>query len=184
MLDAVGLPVTRLVRMRVGPVRLGGLAPGERRELTHDEVVALRQPRGRVALSLGAPRRRSRRREVPMRLRAARGAIRVPRTTVRRCSHPPSGCCRPMLERNEVDTDDLVSIIFTATQDLRSAFPAEAARRMGLGRVPLMCAQEIPVEGSMPSVVRVLVHFHSDRTLDEVAHVYLDGAESLRDDLG
>jgi chorismate mutase len=55
---------------------------------------------------------------------------------------------------------------------------------MGLGRVPLMCAQEIPVEGSMPSVIRILVHFHSDRTLDEVEHVYLDGAESLRDDVG
>ena len=89
-----------------------------------------------------------------------------------------------ILERNAVDPDDLVSILFTATEDLRSAFPAEAARRMGLGRVPLLCAQEIPVEGSMRSVIRVLVHFHSDRTLDEVAHVYLDGAESLRDDVG
>jgi chorismate mutase len=74
--------------------------------------------------------------------------------------------------------------MFTATGDLRSAFPAEAARRMGLGRVPLMCAQEIPVEGAMPSVIRILLHFHSDRTLDEVVHVYLDGAESLRDDVG
>jgi monofunctional chorismate mutase len=88
-----------------------------------------------------------------------------------------------MLQGNEIADDDLVSIMFTATDDLRSAFPAEAARRMGLGRVPLMCAREIPVEGSMPSVIRVLVHFHSDRTLDEVLHVYLDGAESLRDDV-
>ena len=86
--------------------------------------------------------------------------------------------------RNAVDPDDLVSILFTATEDLRSVFPAEAARRMGLGRVPLLCAQEIPVEGSMRSVIRVLVHFHSDRTLDEVVHAYLDGAESLRDDVG
>ena len=88
-----------------------------------------------------------------------------------------------MLQRNGIDTEDLVSILFTATDDLRSAFPAEAARRMGLGRVPLMCAREIPVDGAMPSVIRVLVHFHSDRSLDEVAHVYLDGAESLRDDV-
>jgi chorismate mutase len=88
-----------------------------------------------------------------------------------------------LLDRNAVATDDLVSILFTATDDLRSAFPAEAARRIGLGRVPLMCAREIPVEGSMPSVVRVLMHFHSERALDEVVHVYLDGAESLRDDL-
>jgi chorismate mutase len=88
-----------------------------------------------------------------------------------------------VLARNAVETDDLVSILFTATDDLSSVFPAEAARRMGLGRVPLMCAREIPVSGAMPHVVRVLVHFHSDRGLDEIEHVYLDGAESLRDDL-
>ena len=89
-----------------------------------------------------------------------------------------------MLERTAIETGDLVSILFTVTADLRSAFPAEAARRMGLGLVPLMCAQEIPVEGSMPSVVRALMHFHTDRELGDVSHVYLDGAESLRDDLG
>jgi chorismate mutase len=88
-----------------------------------------------------------------------------------------------MLQRNAIQDDDLVSCMFTATDDLRSAFPAEAARRMGLGRIPLLCAQEIAVEGSMPSVIRVLLHFHSDRSLDEVVHVYLDGAESLRDDV-
>jgi chorismate mutase len=55
---------------------------------------------------------------------------------------------------------------------------------MGLGHVPLMCAQEIPVRGSMPRVVRILLHFHTDRGQDELAPVYLDGAESLRDDLG
>ena len=89
-----------------------------------------------------------------------------------------------LIERNDIGSDDLVSILFTVTDDLRSAFPAEAARRMGLGRVPLLCAREIPVEGSMPSVVRVLLHFHTDRGLDQVVHAYLDGAETLRDDLG
>lgn len=88
-----------------------------------------------------------------------------------------------VLTRNEVVAEDLVSILFTVTDDLRSAFPAGAARRMGLAAVPLMCAREIPVEGSMPSVVRVLVHFHSERRLDQVEHVYLEGAGSLRDDL-
>ena len=62
-------------------------------------------------------------------------------------------------------------------------FPAEAARRMGMGAVPLMCAREIHGRGCHGSVVRVLMHFHSERTLDEVLHVYLDGAEVLRDDL-
>jgi chorismate mutase len=119
-----------------------------------------------------------------MRLRAARGAIRVPPDDGDGLLGATERLLSAILERNAVDPDDLVSILFTATEDLRSAFPAEAARRMGLGRVPLLCAQEIPVEGSMRSVIRVLVHFHSDRTLDEVAHVYLDGAESLRDDVG
>ena len=89
-----------------------------------------------------------------------------------------------IVSRNAVANEDLISILFTVTDDLRSAFPAEAARRMGLGAVPLMCAREIPVAGSMPSVVRVLMHFHTEASLAEIAHIYLDGAESLRDDLG
>ena len=117
-----------------------------------------------------------------MRLRAARGAIRVPSDDVDALLGSTERLLSAVLQRNEIDDEDLVSIMFTVTEDLRSAFPAEAARRMGLGRVPLMCAQEIPVAGSMPSVVRILAHFHSERSLDEVEHVYLDGAESLRDD--
>ena len=119
-----------------------------------------------------------------MRLRAARGAIRVPSDDGDALLGSTERLLLAVLQRNGIDPEDLVSIMFTATEDLRAAFPAEAARRMGLGRVPLMCAQEIPVEGSMPSVIRILVHFHSDQTLDEVEHVYLDGAESLRDDVG
>ena len=83
-----------------------------------------------------------------------------------------------------VEGVDLVSALFTVTDDLRSAFPAEAARRMGLGVIPLMCAREIPVEGSMPRVVRILMHFYTERGATEVVPVYLDGAEALRDDLG
>ena len=118
-----------------------------------------------------------------MRLRAARGAIRVPSDEGDALLGSTERLLSTVLQRNAIDPEDLVSIMFTATEDLRSAFPAEAARRMGLGRVPLMCAQEIPVQGSMPSVIRILLHFHSDRTLDEIVHVYLDGAESLRDDV-
>ncbi len=118
-----------------------------------------------------------------MRLRAARGAIRVPSDDGDALLGSTERLLSAVLQRNTIDPEDLVSIMFTATEDLRSAFPAEAARRMGLGRVPLMCAQEIPVHGSMSSVIRILLHFHSDRTLDEIVHVYLDGAESLRDDV-
>lgn len=118
-----------------------------------------------------------------MRVRAARGAIVVQGGSADDVLEATERLLIGVFERNAIETDDLISILFTATEDLVTAFPAEAARRMGLGRVPLMCAREIPVEGSMPSVVRTLVHFHSDRALDEVMHVYLDGAESLRDDL-
>jgi chorismate mutase len=118
-----------------------------------------------------------------MRLRAARGAIRVRSDDGETLLDATQRLLGAMLQRNAVETEDLVSVLFTATDDLRSVFPAEAARRMGLGHVPLLCAQEIPVEGAMPSVVRVLMHFHSERGLDEVVHVYLDGAESLRDDV-
>jgi chorismate mutase len=118
-----------------------------------------------------------------MRLRAARGAIRVPSDEGDVLLGSTERLLSSMLQRNDIDTDDLVSIMFTATEDLRSVFPAEAARRMGLARVPLLCAQEIPVEGAMTSVIRILVHFHSGRSLDEIVHVYLDGAESLRDDV-
>ena len=119
-----------------------------------------------------------------MKVRAARGAIVVGGDLAERVLGASERLVGTMLERNAIETEDLVSILFTVTADLRSAFPAEAARRMGLGLVPLMCAQEIPVEGSMPSVIRALMHFHTERGLADVSHVYLDGAESLRDDLG
>ena len=118
-----------------------------------------------------------------MRVRAARGAIVVARDDAETLLAATGRLLQALVERNAVDHKDLISILFTVTDDLRSAFPAEAARRMGLGLVPLMCAQEIPVEGSMPSVVRLLAHFQSERALEDIVHVYLDGAESLRDDL-
>lgn len=118
-----------------------------------------------------------------MKVRAARGAIVVAEDTAASVHASTGRLLASLLERNGVDHDDLISILFTVTDDLRSAFPAEAARRMGMGDVPLLCAREIPVAGAMPSVVRVLMHFHSERALDQVTHVYLDGAEKLRDDL-
>jgi chorismate mutase len=118
-----------------------------------------------------------------VRVRAARGAIVVKDGSAEGLLSATQKLLEAMLQSNRVAKADLISILFTATDDLRSAFPAEAARRMGLGLVPLMCATEIPVEGSMTSVVRVLVHFNSDAAIEDIVHVYLDGAESLRDDL-
>lgn len=94
---------------------------------------------------------------------------------------------RTLLERmmhdNGIGHDDLISIFFTATPDVHSCFPALAARQLGLGDVPLMCAQELDIDGGMPLCVRVMMHFNSSRTRAELHHVYLESARSLRDDL-
>ena len=90
---------------------------------------------------------------------------------------------REIFAQNEVDTDRLVSMILTATPDLHSEFPALAARQLGIGDVPLLCAQEIDVNGAMPRVIRVMVHIESDVPRSEIRHVYLRGAAALRRDL-
>jgi chorismate mutase len=118
-----------------------------------------------------------------VRVRAARGAIVSSDVSAEGVLGSTERLLAALLDRNGIALDDLISILFTATDDLNSAFPAEAARRMGFGLVPLMCAREIPVEGSLRSVIRVLIHFYTDGEMDEIVHVYLDGAESLRDDL-
>jgi chorismate mutase len=88
-----------------------------------------------------------------------------------------------MLERNGVDHDDLISILFTATEDLTSVFPATAARAAGLGDVPLICARELAIDGATPRCIRVLMHLQTERDRSELRHVYLEGAKGLRDDL-
>jgi monofunctional chorismate mutase len=116
--------------------------------------------------------------------RGARGAIRVREDTRDAVLEATDRLLRELLQRNGLEAEQLVSVIFTATEDLTSVFPAEAARRIGLTSVPLLCAREMSVKDSMQSVIRVLMQFHSERSLSEIEHVYLDGAEALRDDLG
>lgn len=86
-----------------------------------------------------------------------------------------------MMRQNGLAADDVVSILFTATEDLTSAFPAEAIREVGLRTVPVLCAREVAVAGAMTRVVRVLMHV--EREAPEVTHVYLGETRSLRDDL-
>jgi chorismate mutase len=88
-----------------------------------------------------------------------------------------------LLKRNRVEHDDLVWIIFTATDDLRSEFPAVAARNLGLGDVPLLCARELAVGHGNPMTVRVLVSCYSTTPRARLRHVYLHDARHLRDDL-
>ncbi len=88
-----------------------------------------------------------------------------------------------VMAANDLDVDDFISVIFTATSDLVSEFPAYAARRLGFGDVPLLCARELEIAGSMPRVVRMLAHVETDLPRNEITHVYLHGAAQLRTDL-
>ena len=117
-----------------------------------------------------------------MKLRALRGAITVAGNDRDAILEGTEELVREVMDRNALTADDLVSCIFTCTPDLDAAFPAEAARRLGLSAVPLLCAQEIDVDGSLPRVIRLLVHCYAD---DGAApqHVYLRDAVSLRRDL-
>lgn len=90
---------------------------------------------------------------------------------------------RELFERNGVEHDDVISILFTATDDVHSAFPALAARLMGLGDVPLICARELDIDGAVPRCIRVMVHLSTRRERHELRHVYLEDARGLRDDL-
>ncbi len=117
-------------------------------------------------------------------VRAARGATTVEDGGREAVLDATERLLSELLQRNDLQASDLISIVFTATDDIRTAFPAEAARSMGLRSVPLLCARELNVVGALPSCIRVLVHFHTDRSPEDVAHVYLEGARSLRDDLG
>jgi chorismate mutase len=118
-----------------------------------------------------------------MPVRGIRGAIQVDADDREPLLAAADELVREVLERNKVEPDDLISIIFTATPDLTADFPAYAARRLGLTDVPLLCATEMAVPGAMPRVLRLLAHVETDRSRSDVRHVYLRGAAELRTDL-
>jgi chorismate mutase len=118
-----------------------------------------------------------------MAVRAVRGAIQVEQDERQEVLDAVTELLRAVLERNALTPDDLISVVFTATPDLVSEFPAYAARQMGITDVPLLCATEIAVPGAMPRVLRLLAHVESDLPRSEVRHVYLRGAAALRTDL-
>ena len=117
-----------------------------------------------------------------MRLFALRGANSVESNTRESIIDATASLMEALLERNQLSHEQLVSCIFTVTEDLDAEFPAVAARKIGLNTVPLICAREVPVPGSLPRVVRVLVHYYADEG-HEPRHVYLGEARSLRSDL-
>ncbi len=116
-------------------------------------------------------------------VRALRGATTVDIDSPDQVHERVGALVNEMLDRNDVDKDALISIVFTATDDITSMFPAAAARAVGLGDVPLLCARELAIDGGTPRCIRVLMHLTTERSRAELRHVYLAGAEGLRDDL-
>jgi len=116
-------------------------------------------------------------------MRAFRGATQLSQDSVSEMASAVTELLGMMLEKNGLADEDLVSIFFTATQDLTSDFPATGARTMGFNDVPLICATEIAVTGSLPRCVRVMIHANTARKRSEIEHIYLRGAIALRKDL-
>ena len=118
-----------------------------------------------------------------MRVRAVRGATQLDEDTREHMLERVAEMVLDVMASNELTVDDFISIFFTATEDLNAEFPAYAARRLGFDDVPLMCARELEIEGSMPRVVRMMAHVETHLARAEVTHVYLHGASRLRRDL-
>ncbi len=121
---------------------------------------------------------------VPVRaVRAIRGAIQLDVDEREHVLSSTRELVSSILEANSLTSDDVISILFTATPDVHSEFPAVAARELGLGDVPLMCTQELDISGAMPMVIRLMAHVNTTLDREQITHVYLRGAAALRRDL-
>jgi chorismate mutase len=116
-------------------------------------------------------------------VRAVRGATQLETDSREHMLDRVAEMVRDVMTSNELAVEDFISIIFTATSDLHAEFPAYAARRLGFDDVPLICARELEIEGSMPRVVRMMAHVETHLTRAEITHAYLHGAAALRRDL-
>ncbi len=116
-------------------------------------------------------------------VRALRGATTIDADTAEDVRERTITLLREMIERNGVDHEDIISVLFTATDDIHSMFPASAARDIGFGDIPLICARELDIVDATPRCIRVLMHLTTDRDRSQLRHVYLEGASGLRDDL-
>ncbi|MCW2818613.1 MAG: aroH 2 [Marmoricola sp.] len=118
-----------------------------------------------------------------MSVRAVRGATQLETDSRDHMLDRVAEMVRDVMQSNGLDVEDFISIIFTATSDLVSEFPAYAARQLGFDDVPLICARELEIDRSMPRVVRMMAHVETDLGRKDVTHVYLHGAAALRRDL-
>jgi chorismate mutase len=116
-------------------------------------------------------------------VRAVRGATQLVTDTREEMLDRVAEMVTEVMAANQLDVDDFISVIFTATSDLVAEFPAYAARQLGFGEIPLLCARELEIDGSMPRVVRMLAHVETELPRADITHVYLHGAALLRTDL-
>jgi chorismate mutase len=116
-------------------------------------------------------------------VRAIRGAVTVEHNDACEILDSTQRMLKEIFQRNEVAKENLISMIFSVTRDLDAAFPAVAARQLGITDVALMCTYEIEVPGSLEKCIRVMIHFNTDKENGDIKHVYLDRARSLRPDL-
>ncbi len=175
LLEHVGHPVRQLTRTAIGPVPLWACGPGSCGSSRWPSSVCCSTPpavTGSRVDRVGA-----------VAVRAVRGATQLEEDVREHLLERVAEMVLDVMQANDLEVDDFISVIFTATSDLVSEFPAYAARRLGFGEVPLICARELEIAGSMPRVVRMLAHVETDRAKAEVTHVYLHGAAALRRDL-
>jgi chorismate mutase len=118
-----------------------------------------------------------------MLVRGIRGAVTVEANNAQAILEGTKELLTKIITINHLQPEDICSAYFTVTKDLTSGFPAKAARQLGWRHVPLMCAQEIDVPGSLPLCIRVLLHVNTTKSQKDIKHVYLREAISLRPDL-
>lgn len=118
-----------------------------------------------------------------MTVRGIRGAISVEANTTQAIRKATIELLEQIIEKNEVNLEDISCVIFTMTQDLDALYPAAAAREIGFSQVPLLCFNEMKIQGSMEKVLRVLMLVNTEKTQKEIKHVYLGQAQKLRPDL-
>jgi chorismate mutase len=116
-------------------------------------------------------------------IRAIRGATTVDVDSKAAIEDAVIELLKAVMTKNEISEKDLISILFTATSDLKAEFPATAARKVGLKDTPLICAVELDIEGALPRTIRLMAHVESNRDKAEITHIYLRGATALRKDL-
>ena len=115
--------------------------------------------------------------------RGVRGATTIEQNTQDQILSATQTLLTTMLTQNQIDSQDIASILFTTTADITAAYPAKAARELGMQLVPLLCFQEMQVEGSLPFCIRILIHWNTSQPQDQIQHIYLNQAQQLRPDL-